>query len=644
MQIRVHRMLRLLGLSGLGLRGCASSSARSLIWVAGVMIVATVGPFQAGPSQAVYCQEPGEALDVAGMRSELERLQAICDSLGLAAEAKVCARWLPDERADQTLLFLPVAAQQPSATNAKQAAWVKHFEAARARHAEFWFAKCREAIQSGDEQLGYQLLWRTLRENSQHAEAKRTLGRLATSATMRPAVRRSSSKHPTFNWPGNSYTRVESPHFYLTSRATTAETIALAMQLEEFYSLWTQFFFPLWSPPGLLKSRLNGGASPFETQRQIKVVLLRDRADYIETLGAREENIGVSVGYYDPNSETSYFFPDENLAATFYHELTHQLLAEATRLNTAENIGAQGDVWLLEGIALYMESLWQGEGYWTLGGWESPRMQTARYRAIRDGSFVTWDDFSGDELDKWKANPDIARLYSQAAGVTHAMLDSYREPNKKEHRREILFQSLVALYQGAPSSARVQQELGGDAIQQQYESELAVSNEQVAGLRGQQSLVELVLAGSELETASWQSLTHGAAIKSLAALEWLDLSFSNATSENLAGIGALKKLERLSVEGTAVDGKLLDAIRSLPKLAELDLTGCPIDDDGLAKLAGHPQLATLWLGKTQVTDRSLKLFASLPKLKFVDIVDSKISPAAWSDFVSRNPRFNKAKN
>ena len=578
--------------------------------------------------------ETGPPLDEPAMQAELKRLEGICESLGLAEEAELCSQWLPSERADQTLLYLPIPAKQPSTSNPKQAAWVKHFESARIRHSDHWFAQCRKAIEAGDEQRGYQLLWRTLREYPQHAEAKRTLGRLATSATMRPAVRRSTAKHPTFNWPGNSYTRVESPHFYLTSRASTAETIAIAMQLEEFYSLWTQYFYPLWAPPGLLKSRLNGGVSPFETSRQIKVVLLRDRADYIETLGAREENIGVSVGYYDPNSQTSFFFPDKNLAATFYHELTHQLLAEATRLKIADNIGAKGDVWLLEGIALYMESLNNREGYWTLGGWESPRLQTARYRAIRDGSFVPWKDFSSGELDEWKANPDIARLYSQAAGVTHLMLDSYLQPEVKEHRKEILFQSIVALYQGQPDSSRVELELGGREIQQAYEAEITVADDQVASLRDEGSLQELVLAGSELSTDAWQQIPR------LTSLEWLDLSFANAMSSDLKGIEALQQLERLSVEGTSVDGELLDAIRKLPKLSELDLTACAIDDRALQKLASHPQLATLWLGKTQITEASLATLESMPKLKFADTTDTKITPAAWTDFLKRNPRFN----
>ena len=188
---------------------------------------------------------------------------------------------------------------------------------------------------------------------------------------------------------------------------------------------------------------MNGGVSPFDSARQIKVLLLRDQADYVEALAA-EENIGVSVGYYDPNRQTSYFYPDKNLSATFYHELTHQLLAEATRLQTAENIGTRGDVWLLEGIAMYMESLWRREGNWTqgcwtLGGWDSPRLQTARNRAVRDGFFVPWEEFSGGRLEQWKADPNISRLYSQAAGIMHVMLDRTNEADRESAESKPFF-------------------------------------------------------------------------------------------------------------------------------------------------------------------------------------------------------------
>ncbi len=570
-----------------------------------------------------------EALDVSGMQAELDRLAEVCEKLQLNPEAAICKRWLPPERPDQLLLFLPVEPPVENPANRNQSAWVKHFQTARERHAAYWFQACREAAESGDDLTAYRRLWRTLRENPEHAEARRILGRLATSCTARPQIRRSSGKHPTFGWPGNSYTRVESPHFYLTSRASTPQTIALAIKLEEFYALWSQFFFPIWSPPGLLKAKLDGKSGQFETQRQIKVVFLRDRADYIETLGVKEENIGVSVGYYDPQSETSYFFPDAGLEATFFHELTHQLLAEATQIDLVNDVGAAGSFWLLEGIALYMESLWRGAGYWTLGGCESPRLQTARYRTLRDGYWVPWAEFNGGSKDIWKADANIAKLYTQAAGLTHAVLDGGDARFNSEQRHQKLLQALVSIYQGAPDTASLSDILGQDTMQEKYAQWLTVTDAQIANLRSDRPLTELVLAASELTAHSWHQVTQHT------DLQWLDVSFANAKSDDLKAIGNLKNLERLSLEGTAVDGQLLDALGQLSKLNELDLTGCNITDDDLAKLARHSQLTTLWLGKTQVTDKSLATFASMPKLSFVEISETAITPGAWSDFVTQ---------
>jgi hypothetical protein len=572
-------------------------------------------------------------LDVPAMQMELTRLAEICNKLQLKDEAELCKRWLPAERPDQYVFYLPVGAQPESSTDRNQAAWVKHFETARRRHAEHWFQAARQAAQKGEELQAYRMLWRTLRENALHPEATRILGRLATSCTSRPQIRRSTSKHPVYGWPGNSYSRVESPHFYLTSRATTPETIALATKLEEFYALWTQFFYPLWAPPGLLNAKFDGRSGQFDSQRQIKIVFLRDRADYVETLGIKEQNIGISVGYYDPHSQTSYFFPDEGLQATFFHELTHQLLAEATRLNPVADAGSQHSFWLLEGIALYMESFWRADNFWTLGGWESPRLQTARYRGLRDGYWQPWSEFDQGNLSQWKVDANIARLYSQAAGITHATLDDDDTRATKSVRHEKLLQALISIYQGTPDTSAILQVLGEDKAQENYEQWLTVTDSQIADLRAERPLQELVLAASELSADSWERVTEQS------QLQWLDLSFANATTASLEGLSRLRLLERLSVEGTAIDGRILKTIRGLGQLNELDLTGCNIQDEDLASLARHPQLKTLWLGKTRVTDHCLETLATIPNLTFVDFQGTAITSSAWTDFVKRHPRF-----
>jgi hypothetical protein len=573
-------------------------------------------------------------LDIPAMTAELKRLTAKCDELKLEEEAIVCRNWMPMARTDQSLLYLPVEHLADKPNNPNRAAWLLHFGNARRRHAEYWFAEAKLAAEKGEDSEGYRMLWHVLRENPDHAEARRVLGRLASSTiNPRPQVRSSSAKHARFGWPGKSYTNVESAHFLLTSRATTKETIELAIKLEQFYALWTQYFYPLWSPPGLLKARLKGSAAPFEKQRQIRVYLLKDKQDYVQALGTKEANIGVSVGYYNPDDETSYFFPSENIEETLYHELTHQLLTESTRISPESKVGSKRDFWLIEGIAIYMESLYRGPDYWTLGGWESPRLQTARYRAIRDGAWIPWDDFSGGTIDQWKADPNIARLYSQAAGVSHLILD----PALDDARKAKYLKSLVTVYQDEPDSSDILKLLDGENAQQTYETGLTVTDQHLASLRPGRFLQELVLAGSHLNSQSWQT------VMSQHRLQWLDLSFTNATSNDLESIDKLTELERLSLEGSLVDNSVIDKVSKLSKLEELDLTGCVIDDQSIAGLSNHSTIQVLWLGKTQVTEACLPTLAKMPKLKQVDVSETKISNESWRDFVRKYPRFGDGK-
>ncbi len=602
------------------------------------VLILVYAPFlwaQSNPSAAGKAPA-NSPLDFEGMRAEMQRLAAKCDGLKLDIEAGLCRQWVPQQRNDQELLFLPEEMPSEKAGSSAQVAWARHFQTARRRHAEFLFDQCRAAAKEGDETKGYRLLWRTLRENPDHAEARRMLGRLAVSTiNPRPIARRSNQKHGRFGWPGNSYSVVETAHFLLTSRASARETTELANKLERFYALWTQFFYPLWSPPGLLQARLKGASSPFEKQRQIQVYLLKDKADYVATLGAQEANIGISVGYYNPNDAASYFYVGDGIDATLYHELTHQLLAEATRLDVHDDMAKGKDFWIVEGIAIYLESLQYHQSYWTLGGWESPRVQVARYRAVRDGDWTPWNTFTAGTMQAWKENPNISKLYTQAAGVTHAILDGFGPIASVEDRRERFLKAIVSVYQGQPNTDDLLRILGGDQAQMQYEQCLIVKEPQVESIATNARYRELVLTASELSTDSWSRIlkTEG--------LEWLDLSFSNAQPADLASIRAHNTLRRLSVEGTAMGDGIMDEVAKLKDLEELDVTGCAITNAGIARLRGHRSLKTLWLAKTQVDDDCLPILDSMPALTYVDVNETEITSSAWRTFQQQHPKVNK---
>lgn len=573
------------------------------------------------------------ALDRAAMQRELDRLAGICDQLQLLDEAATCRVWLVDElRADQRTLYLPVALPVESASDPRQASWCRHFIAARRDHARWLYAEARRLAGGGDEVAAFQKLWHVLREDPDHAEAQRVLGPLASAAQVRPRLRGSTASHPQFSWPGPSYRRIQTPHFLVTTRAKAKESLDISQQLEAAHALWSQLFFEQWAEPGQLAGRLAGGNQPWKESRKMEVILLRDRDDYLETLGVREKNIGVSVGYYNAQAKQSYFYPHENLAATFFHELTHQLFAEASRVRTQADAGARGGVWMLEGIALYMESLTPHDTYWTVGGIEAKRLQTARYRAVRDGYWPAWTTFTEATIDQWKADPDVALFYAHAAGLTHAFMDLM--PDRRQSRQAFM-QALTALYEGrSPASPPMLAHLASDepAAQLAYQQLMTVSEVQLNGLLESGRLVsELVLAGSEFQSATWQALSRQT------ELQWLDVSFSNCTSSDLSWIGQATALERLSVEGTAVDGLILSDVARLPKLNELDLSGCAIEDADLQALRGQATLRVLWLTNTPVTDAILETLATLPNLQSCDVGGTRITPAAWQAFLRQHP-------
>lgn len=600
--------------------------------IALLLVLGNGFPYFQSSSTAV-AQQPNtlaRPLDSAAMQAELERLAEVCDRLGLADEANTCRQWLPDlSRTDRRCLFLPTPFPQEQnatggETSSARAKWRQHFIAARRAHAQWWFSEVQRLAGNGEAAQAYRLLWRVVREDPEHEQAKRILGTLLNAVQVRPKLRPSSRPHEQFGWAGNSYNTIQSPHFLLTTRADTGASISLAQQLEETYALWTQTFFEQWCTPEIFLRRMKTIGTWPET-RKMEVVLLEDRNDYVQTLGVSEQNIGVSVGYYSPRGKMSFFYPGEDLTDTFRHELTHQLFSEGSRLNVLLDAGELGGVWQLEGIAIYMESLAdRGHGWWTVGGIESPRLQTARYRAIRDGYWPDWKSFAAGTVDEWKSDPNVALLYAHAAGLTHALLDLGDAAS-----RHAYLNSLEAIYTGRPAtSLELLAQLGEDEEKAKlaYQKRLTISDSQFRQLlKDSPAMNQLVLAASELQPETWALLSE------LQQLTWLDASFANCTSQDLLGIEQLVQLQRLSVEGTAADGRLLPIVAKLTQLNELDLSGCNINDNDLAALSGS-QLDILWLTKTAVTDACLNILASLPNLKTCDVAGTKISSERWQEF------------
>ncbi len=572
----------------------------------------------------------GSSFNQREFQAELLRLATICDKVGLAEQAELSRGWLAGERDDQTVLYLPCPFEDEETASAITVSWAKHFNAARSKFAATLFNEAERIVES-DEQAAYRLVWRTLREDPTHAPARQVLGALARGVTSKSRVTRGRVQIPELGWQAGTYSLFETPHFRILSCANKPESLRLAQQLEEFYAIWSQVFFPLWAPPGLMRAKLTEQKGDWPKQRGIEVVLLENRAEYLKVLGVSEDRIGISVGYYNPGLHQSFFYPSPDINATLTHELTHQLLLEATHIDAQSGAGTENGIWLLEGVALYMESLTQHSSYWTLGGVDSPRLQTARYRGVRDGYWPDWKRFSSAGIDEWKKDHDLAKLYSHAAGLTHVMLDSLGAPSRARY-----IEALIGLYQGNTElHPRLLETLGQTEEQAKlnYQDTLVLKNRDVQALVDRRAQPrDLVLSGSQLSSAAWRMLDQ------FTELEWLDVSFSNAGNDDLRWLPNLHGLRRLSLEGTAVSGDMLEVVAQLPALQELDLSGCAIDDLTLRLLGKHSTIEILWLTQTSISGDALPILDSMPALMQCDVQGTQVSPSDWSAFVTQHPR------
>jgi hypothetical protein len=152
-----------------------------------------------------------------------------------------------------------------------------------------------------------------------------------------------------------------------------------------------------------------------------RVFYFRDRGEYDKWLEKDVPNIGISIGYYSAAVRTSFFFAGKDSDdRTLYHEATHQLFHESRPVSP--KAGSLANFWIIEGIAMYMESLQVHDGYYELGGFDDQRMIAAHYRLLNDRFYIPFADLVGYGMEKLQKDPDIATIYSQAAGQTHFLI------------------------------------------------------------------------------------------------------------------------------------------------------------------------------------------------------------------------------
>ena len=150
---------------------------------------------------------------------------------------------------------------------------------------------------------------------------------------------------------------VETEHYTIRTNHSLEAGVAMGVKLERLHRLWRDMFICYWASEADVIAMFDGRPRPpSRPLPRHNVVYFRDRDDYLRALRAGLPNIDVTVGVYVDRMRRAYFFADkQNDDRTLYHEATHQLFHESRPV--APEVGWKTNFWIVEGIAMYMESL-----------------------------------------------------------------------------------------------------------------------------------------------------------------------------------------------------------------------------------------------------------------------------------------------
>jgi len=607
---------------------CAGSLARSTT-SSGTPISRTVliGITLAGAilasSLAAQFEGPRAAID-RRFADELETLAKKCEELNLDRQAEQTRNWLLDRDPQRQYLFVP---EHPDSTEPPAAAskvirfWYKHFRTARDKHADELFELSKQRLEQGRPAAAYQLLHEVLRDSPDHAEARRVLGYRKHLGRWQRGSDRVSSRvarvpHALFGWAPRSYWRVETQHFEITTNHSVKEGKALGGQLELLYDVWRQVFYEVWAGEDDLAAAFAGERRRARPAKKHRVVLFRDREQYVAQLSKHVAGIEVSEGFYAPERQTSYFFAgDKETVATWFHEVTHQLFNELAP--GVPDVGVRDNFWITEGIAMYMESLLLRDGYVTLGGFDAQRLQHARLRAFNQRFYVPLGELISLGREDMQKDERLRALYTQSAGLAHFLMDY-----QSGRFRKAAVDYLRIIYAGRERIDTLERLTAVPLaeIDKAYVEFLDVTDEEVARyLRPPESLTKLLLGHTSVTDAALKSL--GKATQ----LQWLDLTGTKITDEGAVHLGGAVNMVDLNLEGTGITDQSLRVIEKFERLEQLDLSGTNVTDQGMSSVAKLPNLKELWLTRTAISDAGLKRLEALKSLEMLDTRGTQVT-------------------
>ncbi len=256
---------------------------------------------------------------------------------------------------------------------------------------------------------------------------------------------------------GNSGWKIETENFSILSRVSLERGVEIGRFLESYYQTWSRLFYRFIASEKRWAARLNAdgpGAS-----KRFKIILYRDRDEYLRELRKHDGNVEQSVGGYFPDMRCIFVYEpgpgdDFDLNSLLAHEATHQFFnerngatqnASSRRARGYANLAARANFWAVEGVAVYMETYRPGKTLARLGGYRGVfRIECALESLFDDGSYIPLRRYAALSRRAFQEAEDLPLLYSQAAGLAFFFL----------HYRDGIYRNafvayLYLIYQGA---------------------------------------------------------------------------------------------------------------------------------------------------------------------------------------------------
>jgi hypothetical protein len=364
---------------------------------------------------------------------------------------------------------------------------------ARDKYADALFDLARQAADAGQMSLAFQWATEAVRENPDHAEARRLLGYdqrdghwyTTPGAKLYDTRKRWNEKYgwvpmadvPRYEagqrqiggrWvPAKVASRLDdekinyeyrTDHFQISTNDSLEAAADLGARLERLYQVWRQLFAGFYLTENEVRGLFAGDRQPRSQIRPFRVFYHRNRDDYNAALRNRQPRIDETLGiYFDATHEAHFFADDSKDQSTLYHEAVHQLFQESKP--STKHIAASANAWVVEGVATYFETLTEHDDtkagrYYTIGEASRGRLPAARER-LRDGSYVPLAELTRLGKDQFQQPGELAKRYSEASGLAAFLIDG-------EHGRyrEALVRYLQSVYAGRDNDQSLSEATG----------------------------------------------------------------------------------------------------------------------------------------------------------------------------------------